>query len=153
MYRVNRAGKFNVPIGTKSLVSFAPGYLATVAERLRGAQLKVLDFEETLDLAQGGDFVYLDPPYTVTHNNNGFIKYNSNLFSWADQVRLSVAVRRAAAKGISILLSNADHVDVCSLYEGLGEHLHLGRASVLSGRVDGRRATTELLVNIRVNRR
>jgi len=146
MYRVNRAGKFNVPIGTKVAVAFTPGYLKRVSKHLSGARLKVYDFEKTLDLASEGDFAFVDPPYTVMHNNNGFIKYNANLFSWADQVRLAAAVKKAAGRGVSILLTNADHSDIRKLYEGFGEHFQIARSSVLSGSAHGRRATTELLV-------
>lgn len=146
MYRVNRLGKFNVPIGTKDTVAFPSGYLSEVSRCLQRAQLKVLDFEETLDLATHGDFAFVDPPYTVMHNNNGFIKYNAKLFSWSDQMRLAKAVRRAVGRGVSVLLSNADHSDVCDLYDGFGEHLKIARASVLSGSPAGRRGTTELIV-------
>lgn len=146
MYRVNQAGKFNVPIGTKLNVSFPSGYLGKVAKQLRDAQLEDFDFEKTLDLAKEGDFAFIDPPYTVTHNDNGFIKYNAKLFSWADQVRLADVVKRTASRGVSILLSNADHSDVRKLYKGFGEHFQIMRASVLSGMAHGRRSTTELLV-------
>jgi DNA adenine methylase len=151
MYRVNREGQFNVPIGTKQAISYPPGYLEQVARHLRGANLRAMDFEETLDLAKEGDFVFVDPPYTVMHNNNGFIKYNAKLFSWNDQMRLASAVKRAARRGASILLSNADHSDVRTLYDGFGEHHQIGRSSVLSGMAEGRRSTTELLIRFRNN--
>lgn len=146
MYRVNRSGRFNVPIGTKVSVAFPSGYLGEISKRLRAAKLRVLDFEKTLDLAEEGDFAFVDPPYTVMHNNNGFIKYNAKLFSWNDQKRLAGAVKRAAERGVSVLLSNADHSDVRDLYSGFGEHIQVGRASVLSASAEGRRATTELIV-------
>lgn len=146
MYRVNRDGKFNVPIGTKVNVSFPSGYLGKVAKQLRQAQLHEFDFEKTLDLAREGDFAFIDPPYTVMHNDNGFIKYNAKLFSWGDQLRLANAVKRAAARGVSVLVSNADHSDIRKLYKGFGEHFQITRESVLSGVPKGRRTTTELLV-------
>jgi DNA adenine methylase len=146
MYRVNKDGKFNVPIGTKSTVAFERGYLKTIAETLKNTTLRHFDFEKTLALAQPGDFAFIDPPYTVMHNNNGFNKYNAKLFSWEDQVRLAKAVKRTAERGVFILLSNADHLDVRALYENFGEHIQVGRASVLSGEPAGRRATTELIV-------
>ena len=80
------------------------------------------------------------------HNNNGFIKYNAKLFSWADQVRLAQAVKEAGDRGASILLTNADHSDIRRLYSGFGELLQIARASVLAGTNEGRRATSDELV-------
>jgi DNA adenine methylase len=45
------------------------------------------------------DLLFVDPPYTVRHDNNGFIKYNEQLFSWDDQLRLRDAVLRAKERG------------------------------------------------------
>ena len=72
----------------------------TVAARLKHAELKVADFEVRIDAAREGDFIFLDPPYTVAHNLNGFVKYNEELFSWGDQVRLQRAVTRARVRGV-----------------------------------------------------
>lgn len=57
------------------------------------------DFEATLDSARAGDFVFVDPPYTVKHNLNGFLKYNDKIFSWADQLRLRDAVPELQCAG------------------------------------------------------
>jgi DNA adenine methylase len=59
-----------------------------VSKLLKRARLKAGDFEGVVSDAVEGDFVFLDPPYTVKHNMNGFIKYNEGLFSWNDQIRL-----------------------------------------------------------------
>lgn len=146
LYRVNRAGQFNVPMGSKTEVAYSPGLLSQAASALKGASLKSADFETVINTTGKGDLLYLDPPYTVMHNNNNFIKYNAHLFSWADQERLANAVRRAAARGAHIILSNADHSSVRGLYKGFGKHLKLERPTILAAGASHRCATTELLV-------
>lgn len=146
IYRVNLKGKFNVPMGSKDLVEYPKDYLKGIAAALRYASVRESDFEKTIDAATNGDFIYIDPPYTVMHNNNNFVKYNSNLFSWDDQVRLASAIKRATDRGATIMLSNADHQSVRELYKGFGYHQSVSRASVLAAEPQHRRLTTELIV-------
>jgi len=146
IYRVNRKGNFNVPIGSKDLVEYSKGYLQTIADYLSAASIRVADFEETIDKAKEGDFVFVDPPYTVMHNNNNFIKYNARLFSWADQLRLARAVKSAAKRGAAIMISNADHHSIRDLYRGFGNHYRIKRSSVLAAESAHRRNTSELLI-------
>lgn len=146
IYRVNLKGKFNVPMGSKDRVEYPDNYLKDVAATLKHASIRERDFEKTIDAAVKGDFVYVDPPYTVMHNNNNFVKYNANLFSWKDQIRLAAAIKRAARRGAAIMLSNADHLSVRELYKGFGYHRSVNRASVLAAGSQHRRPTTELIV-------
>lgn len=116
IYRVNRAGEFNVPKGGKTAVLLDTDDFRAAARLLRRAVLTVSDFKPVIDAAGAGDLVFADPPYTVRHNNNGFVKYNETLFSWADQERLAATLARAAARGVKIVLTNADHHEVRDLY-------------------------------------
>ena len=88
----------------------------------------------------------MDPPYTVRHNFNGFVKYNEHLFSWADQVRLRDAVSRAVARGARVLVTNADHISVRKLYKDAPKIERVPRQSVLSGDADFRSQITELVI-------
>jgi DNA adenine methylase len=146
IYRVNKEGHFNVPIGTKYAVSFEDGYLEKVELALKNARIRTRDFEIALGKAKKDDFVFIDPPYTVMHNNNGFVKYNAQLFSWKDQARLATAIKAAGERGALIMMSNADHESVRALYDGFGTHHSLTRASILAGDPGYRRSATELLV-------
>ncbi|PYK39401.1 MAG: DNA methyltransferase [Verrucomicrobia bacterium] len=143
IYRVNLRGEFNVPLGSKERVKFSRGYLVNVAARLRRANFRTSDFESVIAEATKGDFLYVDPPYTVTHNNNGFLKYNDVLFSWEDQRRLATAVAKAARRGAFVFVSNAYHWSVRELYQPLGNSRRLARYSILSADSDGRRSTRE----------
>ncbi len=146
LYRVNRNGHFNVPLGSKIDVAFPDGALESAARALAGALLRTADFEDIVDGTGPGDLLFVDPPYTVMHNSNNFVKYNAHLFSWDDQKRLAAAVRRAAARGSAIVLSNADHASVRQLYRGFGTHLRLDRPTRLAADSRCRTETTELLV-------
>lgn len=146
IYRVNRNGDFNVPMGSKNLVEYPEGYLQTISNCLSKASLHTADFENIINRADRDDFVFVDPPYTVMHNNNNFIKYNDRLFSWSDQLRLASALMRAASRGVKLMLSNADHHSIRELYREFGNHYRINRSSVLAAEASHRCQTTELLI-------
>lgn len=145
LYRVNRKGEFNVPRGTKNNVVLDTDAFETIARRLKGVSIRVADFEDSINQAEEGDLVFCDPPYTVKHNLNGFVKYNDKIFLWEDQVRLRDALVRATSRGAFFVMTNANHESVRNLYSGFFLQ-PLRRQSVLSGLVEGRGATEELLV-------
>lgn len=148
LYRVNRRGEFNVPIGTKTTVLFPDDDFEHLSKILQGAILRNQDFEETLAEAGPGDLVYVDPPYTVKHNNNGFIKYNEKIFSWDDQVRLVKSCRAAADRGAKLVISNADHDSLRTIYEESGTTTSVPRVSVLAGKSSARQKISEILVRM-----
>jgi len=146
LYRVNRQGQFNVPIGTKTNVLLSTDDFQDASKLLKGAALHCRDFEETVDESSGGDFLFVDPPYTVKHNLNGFIKYNEKLFSWEDQIRLKKSLVRADRRGVKILMTNADHASIRELYSGKFRLDSAERNSVLAGVNRGRGKVTELII-------
>lgn len=146
MYRVNLSGDFNVPIGSKNLVAYPNGYLEDVAKCLRKASIRHANFEEAIGRAEAGDFIFADPPYTVMHNNNNFLKYNSKLFSWPDQMKLASTLKKAGERGAIFMVSNADHHSVRELYAGFGNLCGVDRSSILAANALRRRRTTELLI-------
>ena len=148
LYRENLSGQFNVPIGTKETVIFDSDDFSAWSKALEGVRVENHDFEAAIDEAQQGDFVFVDPPYTVRHNLNGFVKYNQKIFAWNDQIRLHAALRRASERGVSFALTNADHASIRDLYAGLGQHRQLGRHSVIAGKPASRNHSTELLISV-----
>lgn len=149
LYRVNLKGNFNVPIGTKSKVIMESDDFQKVSSLLNNAEIRVSDFEETIDMAETGDLVFVDPPYTIKHNNNNFIKYNECLFSWDDQIRLKEALSRANSRGANILITNANHHCIRELYLDDFQIATIPRYSVISGKNKGRGMSSELVIRSR----
>lgn len=147
IYRVNRQGNFNVPIGTRSSVKLDTDDFPSAARLLSMAQIVLSDFEPLIEKAQEGDFVFLDPPYTVRHNRNGFIKYNEKMFSWEDQERLAKAATRAAERGAIVLVTNAAHSMISNLYtEDLFRFKTVSRFSGIAASSASRRQYEELVI-------
>src|SRR6185312_4169827 len=145
IYRRNRNGDFNVPYGQKThLKPCDKDRIVAAGAALRCARLKCVDFEEAVKSAGSGDLVYCDPPYTVAHGTNGFLKYNARIFSWADQVRLAGLARRLVKKGCHVLISNAHHPSLVELYKGF-KCVIVSRPSTIAADVAHRRKTTECL--------
>jgi DNA adenine methylase len=146
MYRLSRAGAFNVPFGPGRTPAtlWTTCLLEEAARVLRGADLSARDFGDHVEQARDGDLVYCDPIYSVAHNENGFVRYNEAVFRWIDQERLAVAAHRAASKGALVLVSNADHPAVSALYPEATRFV-FRRQSRLCPQVAYRRTTSECL--------
>lgn len=148
LYRVNLKGEFNVPRGTKNRVMLPTDDFEGVSKALRNVSLSASDFSTTLAQASKDDFVFIDPPYTVAHNNNGFLKYNEDIFSWADQKRLKEEAVAAADRGACVLVLNAHHESISDLYSDVGTSHIVKRHSVISGTSAHRKGVEELAVQI-----
>jgi DNA adenine methylase len=119
LYRVNRSGKFNVPIGryTNPLICDAKN-LRACSCALSGVGLEVLDFGKVVAAAKAGDFVYFDPPYVPLSDTAYFTSYVPGGFGLEEQKRLATDFANLAAEGVYVMLSNSDTPTVRDLYEG-----------------------------------
>jgi DNA adenine methylase len=145
IYRQNLKGEFNVPYGYKTHVDPCDETLIrSTSERLQGRRILDGDFQLGVRDAKKGDLVYFDPPYTVAHGNNGFIKYNSKIFSWADQKRLASEALRLKKAGCTVIVSNADHWSIRELYPTFVRHV-VERNSVMAASSEFRGPVRECL--------
>ncbi|MCZ7589941.1 MAG: Dam family site-specific DNA-(adenine-N6)-methyltransferase [Gaiella sp.] len=148
LYRVNSRGEFNVPYGAPKTANLIDSTNLLECSRLlaqRHMTITAGDFERVVEDCEPGDFVFFDPPYVTSHNNNGFIDYNERLFSWKDQIRLAEVVRHLAAKNVNVLVTNANHKGVLDLYADFVTS-PISRASTLAGSRAARRPVTETVI-------
>lgn len=141
LYRVNKKGRFNVPIGRydNPNICDVDGILqASVA--LQGAELHHEGFEGVLDRAVAGDVVYFDPPYVPASKTASFTDYTQDGFSLADQARLRDTARALKERGVHVILSNSDTPMVRDLYRDQFElrHVLCGRSINSKGSQRGR---------------
>lgn len=146
LYRVNNNGKFNVPIGSNNKVLLENDDFSAWSMRLKGIILEVYDFEIAIDQANENDLIFADPPYTVRHNLNGFIKYNQKIFLWEDQVRLRDSLRRACARGVKFVLTNANHISIHDLYGDFANITEIERRSSIAGNKNFRGTYSEVII-------
>lgn len=143
LYRVNKAGKFNVPFGKRKNVTIDAENLQAVAKALRGVSLKAVSYQKaTVRRAKAGDFVYFDPPY----DGASFTSYTPHGFGEEDQISLAYTFDALVARGVHVLLSNADTPRVRELYAKHKITEVQARRSVNSDGT-GRGKVTELLIS------
>jgi DNA adenine methylase len=117
---------------------------------LPDAEIVHNDFQTCLNGIEKGDLAFLDPPYTVAHGNNGFIKYNQKIFAWEDQIRLAEIIKMIDKKGVHYVLTNVSHPTIEDLFGSLGTKVEFNRYSVIGGKKAKRELTNEyVFVNIR----
>lgn len=146
IYRVNLSGRYNVPFGRKDSYNVDKDNFIKVSKKLRDTTLKSGDFELLATSIKQNDLVILDPPYTVSHNNNGFIEYNQKIFSLEDQQRLKDFVDLISAKGAYYILTNAAHEVIIDLFTTDNQVTKtVSRRSLVGGKNAKRGKTEELL--------
>lgn len=143
IYRVNLRGEYNVPYGYRTKDFVQADILRQASAHLVTATLQCGDFMEALHNVHDGDLVFIDPPYTVSHNKNGFIKYNQSLFSLDDQTRLATFIQEIRSRRAHYILTNAAHETVAAIFESGDRRIEVSRASLIGGRNARRGVTSE----------
>jgi len=143
IYRTNRKGEFNVPYGGKGSGAI-PEKLTDHAKALRSTVLVSGDFEKVLRRVKPGDFVYLDPPFSV-NSRRVFREYDASQFDFGSIWRLRVCLEELAANKVNFLVSYADCSEARFLAEGFQTKIVRVRRNV-AGFAKHRRYARELLI-------
>ncbi len=109
LYRVNKAGKFNVPFGkytTPTICDEATIYADS--KILQKVEIMTGDFEETFNKINGNTFFYFDPPYRPLSNTSNFNDYAKEDFNDDAQIRLKQFCDKLNEIGVNFMLSNSD---------------------------------------------
>ncbi|MEG0287367.1 MAG: DNA adenine methylase [Victivallaceae bacterium] len=111
LYRVNKSGKFNVPMGSyKDPAILDEDNLRNASKLLQGIDIQQRPFTQTPIVK--GDFYYLDPPYHKTYDG-----YSGQGFADAEHEKLAQLCHDINKSGGYFMLSNSDTEFVRKLYK------------------------------------
>ena len=146
LYRVNRKGQFNVPMGSyKNPSIFDADNLRHASNMLRGVEIVVADFREVVNCAASGDFVYFDPPYHPLSRTANFTSYTEHPFGEEQQRELAQVFRALDRKGCKVMLSNSWTPFILDLYRGF-RFVEVKAARAINSKAGGRGKISEAVV-------
>ncbi|EIJ43679.1 DNA adenine methylase Dam [Beggiatoa alba B18LD] len=146
LYRVNKQGFFNVPIGSYVKPAICDTDLLLNAHHaLQNVTLLHTDYSHVLQLAQKNDFIYLDPPYYPLTATANFTAYNQHLFLEAEQKQLFENFKRLDHKHCLLMHSNSDTIFMRELYKiYYTETVKMPR--FINSKKDGRGKINEIII-------
>lgn len=146
LYRVNKKGEFNVPMGNYKKPSILQIETLKAASRaLSPADLSTGHYSVLVDKAQAGDFIYLDPPYHPLSKTAMFTNYVAQAFGEKDQMELAEVAAALSKKGCLVMESNSNTDFIKDLYKGFKIQEVWARRSI-NREKSKRGAITELVV-------
>jgi len=119
LYRVNKKGKFNVPLGRYTNPNIVnEENLRAVSDTLKSRKIHIScrDFSAILDDVKKDDFVYFDPPYQPVSSTANFTSYTNRDFTYDDLKRLGELCKKLDSKGCKFMLSNSNSEEVLKIF-------------------------------------
>ena len=114
LYRVNGRGLFNVPYNNSVRESAAKKYHGCIT-KLQKVKIMKGDFQNACDLAEKGDFVFIDSPYAPL-NPTSFESYTKEGFDIESHRRLADVFRELTERGCYCMLTNHNTDFINQLY-------------------------------------
>lgn len=153
LYRVNRKGQFNVPMGAyKNPCICDEDNLRNVSNALQNVEIVCGDYSLSSRIIDEKTFVYLDPPYRPISETSAFTSYNADAFDDNEQIRLARFIDEMNKAGAKIVLSNSDPQNVDegdTFFEKLYRSYKIKKVSatrMINSRADSRGKIKELLI-------
>ena len=154
LYRVNKKGLFNVPMGTyKKPTICDENNLRNISEALQNVIIVCGDYTLSESFIDRDTFVYLDPPYRPISETSAFTAYNTDSFDDNEQIRLSKFIGRIDKVGAKIVLSysdpknvNPDDMFFDDLYKSFKIH-RVEATRAINSKAEKRGKISELLIH------
>ena len=147
LYRVNREGQFNVPIGTSLKKDFSIGNKLDLCSKvLKNVSIKHQSYLDIEGFVKEKDFVYLDPPYAPLTATANFTSYTKEGFDVKDQKDLRDFCDRLHAKGVYFAVSNSNCELITDLYKSYTQHVFTVNRTLNSKKDNRKKSAEELLI-------
>ncbi len=154
LYRVNRKGQFNVPMGAyKNPMICDEENLLNISKVLLNVTIVCGDYSLSKKFIDKNTFVYLDPPYRPISETSAFTSYNADAFNDGEQIRLSKFIDDINAAGAKIVLSNSDPKNVNpedTFFDDLYKSYSIRRVSasrMINSNAENRGKINELIIS------
>lgn len=109
LYRVNKSGKFNVPMGShKNPTICDEENLRKLSELIQNVQFQYGDYKKSTEYVTENTFVYFDPPYRPLNVSSGFTSYTKEDFNDDNQRELATFYRELNERDAKLMLSNSN---------------------------------------------
>lgn len=153
LYRVNRNGQFNVPMGAyKNPTICDAENLQGVSAILQNVHISCGNFDVLDEFLDEHTLVYFDPPYRPLKPTSNFTSYNENEFTDEEQLALGRYCQILSERGVKIIASNSDPKNVDEndnffddLYSGFNIQ-RIEATRMINSKSSGRGKIHELLI-------
>lgn len=146
--RYNKKGIYNVPFGRYIKPYFPEKEMRFFYNKSRCAAFVHSDFQHTILSARPGDLIYCDPPYSPLIQESNFSAYTNKKFGEPEHKILADLAKDAAARGITVIISNHDTAFTREQYQG-AEIRSFAVKRLISCHSKNRLPVTELLAIFR----
>ena len=151
LYRENKSGQFNAPFGKYANPKIVDAdNLHAISKYLREQEIDIFcaGYQNVLDRATSGDFIYFDPPYAPMTKTANFASYTKGGFSLDNQAELAAAFSELTRRGVHVMLSNSNTEVIRDLYRGFQiQTVHATRAINCKGSGRRKEANEVLITN------
>ena len=111
LYRENRRGQFNVPIGKyKNPTIFDEENLIELSKLIKNVTFINGDYRESYKYIEENTFIYFDPPYRPINKTSSFTSYSKEDFNDENQKKLGEYFRKINDNNsnVKLMLSNSN---------------------------------------------
>ena len=153
LYRVNKAGKFNVPVGNyKNPTICDSDNLRDLSRLIQNVEFIYGDYKKSMEYVTENTFVYFDPPYRPLNVTSAFTSYTKEDFNDENQIELAQFYRELNERNAKLMLSNSnpkntnkeDHF-FDNIYQGFNiDEIYASR--MINANSKGRGKISEILV-------
>ena len=153
LYRVNKDGKFNVPVGSyKNPTICDEENLRNLSELIQNVQFQYGDYRRSMEYVTENTFVYFDPPYRPLNVTSKFTSYTKEDFNDDNQRELATFYRELNERNAKLMLSNSNPKNINeedqffdNIYQGFNiDEIYASR--MINANSNGRGKISEILV-------
>jgi DNA adenine methylase len=150
LYRVNKKGLFNVPIGSYINPQICDQENLTIVSKILNLTNTIIenyDYQKVIIKIKENDFIYLDPPYYPLNKTSNFTNYTRYGFDYVQQKILADFFNELDKKKCKIILSNSDTTFIRDLYSSFKENIiSLNTLRSINSNADKRKNHSELII-------